>query len=88
MQPFPTLTTEARRLLEIIVSNTEIDGSTLMKHMGVSGRDEIVTSIRELQKHKLIEVGGTLTADGLPFARFGVRPSARDYLNSLLQNMA
>lgn len=88
MQPFPTLSPEARHLLEIIVSNTAIDGSTLMRQMGASGTAEIVAPIRELQKHQLIEVGGTLTADGLPFARFGVRPSSKDYLYSLLQNMA
>lgn len=88
MQPFPTLTPQARQLLEIIVSNTAIDGSTLMKYMGVSRPDDLAASIRELQTHQLIEVGGTVTADGLPFAQFGVRPSAKDYLYSLLQNMA
>ncbi len=88
MQPFPTLTPQARQLLEIIVSNTTIDGSTLIKQMGVSNPADIVPFIRELQTRQLIEVGGTLTVDGLPFARFGVRPSAKDYLYSLLQNMA
>ncbi|MGH9891158.1 MAG: hypothetical protein ACREA0_04085 [bacterium] len=88
MQPFPTLTAEARKVLEIIVSNTAVDGSTLMKHMGVTRPADLDPLIRELQKYELIEVGGTMTAEGLPFARFGIRPSAKEYLYSLLKHMA
>lgn len=88
MQPFPTLTADARKVLEIIVSNTAVDGSTLMKHMGVTRPDDLTTPIRELQIHDLIEVGGTMTPDRLPFARFGIRPSAKEYLYSLLKNTA
>ena len=88
MQPFPIISAQERQLLEIIVSNITIDGSTLMKQMGVSSPDDLITPIRELQKQQLIQVGGNLTTDGLPFARFGIRPSAKSYLSSLLQNMA
>ena len=85
MQPFPKISLEARKVLEIIVGNTALDGSTLMRHMGASSPSEIIPSLRELQTHQLIEVGGNLTDDGLPFARFGVRPSAKEYMYSLLK---
>jgi len=88
MQPFPTLTPEALKVLEIIVSNIAIDGSTLMKRLEATAPDEVAKPVRELQKRDLIEVGGTMSAEGLPFARFGIRPSAKEYLNSLLKHMA
>lgn len=85
MQQFPKLSPEARQLLEIIVSNTSIDGSSLIKYMGVSRPSDLLPHIRELQTHDLIEVGGAVTPEGLPFARFGVRPSAKEYLYSMLK---
>ena len=88
MQPFPTLTPQARRLLEILVRTSAIDGSTLMKQMEASGPADIVTFVHELQKYDLIEVGGALTDDRLPFAQFAVRPSAKEYLHSMLRNTA
>ena len=88
MQPFPTLTPQARQVLEIIVSKAEINGSTLMKDMGVSHPADLIAPLRELQTLELIEVGGTLADDGLPFARFGIRPSAKEYLYGLLKQSA
>ena len=85
MQPFPKLTPQARQALEIIVGSTAIDGSSLMKKMGVSRPADIVTIIRELQAYELIEVGGNVTAEELPFAQFGVRPSAKEYLDRQLK---
>lgn len=85
MQPFPELSPEARQVLEIIMSHTAIDGSTLMKHLGMSRAADVIKPIRELQQKRLIEVGGTLTPDSVPFARIGVLPSAKDYLSSMLR---
>jgi hypothetical protein len=81
----PELTKEARTMLEFIVSNTVTDGSTLMRYMRVSRAEDLVSPIRELQKNGLIEVGGAVTDDRLPFARFAVRPSAKEYLYSQLK---
>jgi hypothetical protein len=85
IQSFPTLSTEARKVLEIIVNYTSIDGSTLMKLAGSHRPSDLITPILELQTQQLIEVGGSVTAEGLPFSRFGVRPSAKEYLHSLLK---
>lgn len=67
------------------MSHTAIDGSTLMKHMGISRPADLIEPLRELQQRKLIEVGGTLTAEGVPFARVGVRPSSKEYLYSFFR---
>jgi acyl CoA:acetate/3-ketoacid CoA transferase alpha subunit len=89
MLQFPKLTPQARHTLEIIVGSTVIDGSSLMKKMSPSLPADIVTFIRELQMNDLIEVGGNVTVDELPFCQFGVRPSVKEYLNSYLkQSMA
>jgi hypothetical protein len=83
MLPAPELTDEARKVLDIIVRNNSIDGSSLMRQMGLSHAADLVDPIRELQKLKLIEVGGPVTPEELPFARFAVRPSAKEYLNTM-----
>jgi hypothetical protein len=85
MQPFPELSDRSRQLLDVILRHTALDGSTLMKESGVSRPSELVEPIRELQRHRLIEVGGPLTSEGLPFARFAIRPSAKEYLHSMLR---
>lgn len=87
MQVPPTLTPGAKRVLEVIVRNNTIDGSTLVKQLGIGRRQEIVESIRELESFDLIEVGGPITVEELPFARFGVRPSAREYLARMLKSL-
>ena len=87
-QSFPTLTPEARQLLEIILSKTAIDGSTLMRARGVSRAADLVAPIRELVSQDLIDVGGSLTESELPFSRFAVRPSAKDYIYRFLRSTA
>lgn len=79
----PKLTDEARKVLDVIVRNNSIDGSSLMRQSGVSLPADLVEPIRELQKLGLIEVGGPVTAEELPFARFAVRPSAKEYLHTM-----
>ena len=87
--PFPTLTPEARRALEIILSRGAIDGSSLMKALELGRPGDLVAPIRELLNKDLIEVGGSIAATDLPFARFAVRPSAKEYVyNFLKQTMA
>jgi hypothetical protein len=88
MQPFtrgPELSAEARRALEIIVDSTTVDGSTLMKYLGFTRPEDLVPILRELQGNHLVDVGGLLTPDSIPFARVGVRPSAKEFLYSLLR---
>jgi hypothetical protein len=77
----------ARKVLDLIVRHNITDGSSLISHMGVSRRDEIAKSVRELESLDLIEVGGPVNSDELPFARFGVRPSAKDYLQRMLKQL-
>lgn len=85
MQALPTLSPEAREVLELILRHNSIDGSSLMKYMGMGRQDQVVKSIRELESLDLIEVGGSITREELPFARFAVRPSAKDYLHRMLR---
>lgn len=79
----PQLTDEERKVLDVIVRNTSIDGSSLMRQSGVSRPSDLVEPIRKLQKLGLIEVGGPVTPEELPFARFAVRPSAKEYLYTM-----
>lgn len=85
IQSLSDLSDVAREVLELIVRHNVVDGSSLMSHMGVKRRDELVKSIRELESLDLIEVGGPITSEELPFARFGVRPSTKDYLYRMLK---
>lgn len=84
MQSLPELQPLAREVLEVVLTNPSIDGSTLLKYSNGEPA-ELVGAIRELQKHRFIEVGGPVTVDGLPFARFAVLPSAKDYLQAMLK---
>ena len=82
------LSDDARKVLDLIVRHNITDGSSLISRMGVSRpRDQITKSIRELEALDLIEVGGPITDEELPFARFGVRPSAKDYLQRMLRQL-
>lgn len=85
--PLEGLSAEAREVLDLIVRHHIADGSSLMKQMGLARRDAAVKSIRELEARDLIEVAGPITADELPFSRFGVRPSAKGYLDRMLRYM-
>jgi hypothetical protein len=81
------LTAEAQRTLELILQHDVTDGSSLMSHVGVgkSQREDIAKSLRELERLDLIEVGGAVSAEDLPFTRFAVRPSAKMYLERMLK---
>ena len=87
MQTLSEFSDETREVLNLIVRHNITDGSSLMSHMGVSRRAEIVKAIRELESLDLIQVGGPITGEELPFARFGVRPSAKEYLSQMLRQL-
>ena len=83
----PTLSDGAKQVLDLIVRHNIWDGSSLVRRVGLGKRDELVDSLRELQALDLIQVGGPVTAEELPFTKFGVLPSAREYVYSLLKSL-
>jgi len=85
MQSLPQLSPETREVLEVIVRNNTIDGSSLMRQLGMARTGEVVKAIRELESLDLVEVGGPISIEELPFARFAVRPSAKEYLSRMLR---
>jgi hypothetical protein len=86
MDPLAGLSDDAQKVLQLIVRQRVTDGSTLMKHMGIAKRDSAVAALQDLESRDLIELAGPITtADELPFSRFGVRPSAKDYVDQALK---
>lgn len=83
MQQHP-LTPEAQRLLKIILDRKIVRGAELMRFGGFKMPTEMEAPLQELSNRHLIEVSGSLTVDALPFATFGTKPSAFEYLRSLV----
>jgi hypothetical protein len=87
MQPYPQLKPEAVRVLNLLLDYSMMPGGALIRLLGASSPAEVVGHIRELQKYDLVEVSGEATADGLPYATIGIRPSMREYLRSLVKQL-
>jgi hypothetical protein len=80
------LSDESIRLLRIIVDRTTVSGSNLMRIAGLKLPGELIKPLRELQVQDLIEVSGDASNEStVPFAYFGTRPSAKEYLYSVLK---
>ena len=82
---FPELTDSARRVLKVLVDKNGINGGTLIRAAGMKDPSELLPPVTELQSYGLIEVSGSLTKEDLPFAYFGTRPSALEYLHLVLR---
>ena len=84
--PLEGLSAEAQEVLKLIVRQRVTDGSTLISHMGIAKRERAVAALQDLESRDLIELAGPITtADELPFSRFGVRPSPKDYVDQPLK---
>jgi hypothetical protein len=83
MQRPPELKPFTETVLRIILARNSIDGSSLMKEVGVSRADDLIEALQELRNNRLIEVGGRITPDELPFSRIAVMPSAKSYINNM-----
>jgi hypothetical protein len=81
----PQLTQDARDVLRVILDNKILRGGEIMRHAGIKTAAELVAPVRELVDLQLVEVIGGLTAETIPFTTFGTRPSAQEYLRSLLR---
>lgn len=83
MRP-PQLSSEAVRVLKVILDNKVIRGGELMRISGMKTPSDLAKPVKELQDQSLIEVSGEVWDENmLPFATFGSRPSAREYLSRL-----
>lgn len=87
MSYFPTLSPEARKVLDIILGESRIDGARLMKRVASLPMTppQLIETLQELQSHRVIEIGGPLVVDELPYAQIAVLPSAKPYLQSMLK---
>jgi hypothetical protein len=80
------LSPKALRALRIIVEHTTISGSRLMRAAGMKLPSELIAPVRELKVQDLIEVSGDPSNEStIPFAYFGTRPSAKEYIYSVLK---
>ena len=85
MRNLPKLTPDAQAALRIILDHGVIVGASLMRLYGAQQpAGGLLKAIDELRQGSLIETGGEVSADSLPFATFGVRPSAKEYLSLLI----
>jgi hypothetical protein len=85
MASFPQLSPEAVRVLRIMLDQTIVRGGDLVRYAGMKQPSELMKPVDELLTQNLIEVSGDISEQMLPFATFGIRPSAREYLNALVQ---
>jgi hypothetical protein len=84
-----TLSEPEQRVLEAILNRSMIGGAELMNHTDMIRPDELIKIVRSLHANNLIEVSGdVLNEKMLPYATFGIRPSAREYLMALLRQQA
>jgi len=79
------LSSDAQALLRFILDRKIVRGGELMRYVGKGTPIELMGPVQELVNQNLVEVTGELTPDGLPFATFGIRPSALEYLRTLVQ---
>jgi hypothetical protein len=80
-----TLSDEEQHVLAAIVNRSMIGGAELMSYTGVTKPDALIKIVRSLHAKSLIEVSGDVNEKMLPYATFGIRPSAREYLVALLK---
>jgi hypothetical protein len=88
MRNYPTVTPDAQLVLRIMLDHGVIPGADLMRRYAAQKPNTppatLLAAIYELKDKGLIEVGGEVSADTLPFATFGIRPSAKEYLSWLI----
>ena len=76
-------------MLAAILNRSMISGAELMSYTDMTRPDELIKIVRNLHANNLIEVSGdVLNEKMLPYATFGIRPSAREYLIALLREQA
>ncbi|MEA2936585.1 MAG: hypothetical protein QOG83_1998 [Alphaproteobacteria bacterium] len=89
MNPAPQLSDMEQRLLSAILTHPNIGGAELMRYAGVSRSEDLIQPVRKLQANNLIEVSGDVFNEKmLPYATFGYRPSAKEYLHFVLQQQS
>ncbi len=84
MAALPKLSPEAITVLRVTLDNKIIRGGELMRYAGMTNATELAGPVRELVSQNLIQVSGDISAEMLPFATFGTRPSDYQYLRFLL----
>jgi hypothetical protein len=83
-----TLSEPEQRVLAALLNQSMIGAGELMNYTKTRP-DELIKIVRNLHANNLIEVSGdVLNENMLPYATFGIRPSAREYLIALLRQQA
>ena len=89
MADLPQLSKDAARILKIILDRTTIRGSNLMREARLKLPSELLDPVKELQDKNLIEVSGDVSSETtVPFAFFATRPSAKEYIYSVLKRQS
>jgi len=82
----PKLSDLALLVLKIVFDRGMIGGAELVKYANLKQPGDLMIPIKELQSQDLIEVSGDISNENrLAFATFGIRPSKKGYLYSVLQ---
>ena len=81
-----TLSEPEQRVLRAILHQSMISGAKLLNYMGMTRPNDLITIVRNLVHLNLIEASGDFLDEKMfPYATFGTRPSAREYLTALLK---
>ena len=86
MMPPPKLNDIERRILSAVLDRSMMSGAELYRYARTSDWNELMSSVRNLQSQQLIEISGDPWSErNFAYASFGIRPSAKEYLYSVLR---